>query len=279
MHNRSAWHALLLTTIFVATAVVSVARVRGAAENYLFYWRAPVAIMLVASVVGTLLVWVHALERWRRVTLIALAMIVALPSIALAVDIACAPRQEPFAPTAQRFIDTVAPRAPQGPVLIRYAGSTLLGLEGAVVDELDRRGIDVRVDKDRGFQFGDHHAANVSDVSEVWYVIEDGVYMSLLSALPEATVLAAESPLSPTQEQELQKLQTDVAGQLQAAHRTDLLRQLDSSLLPFAVANVPNIDQTAVARIGELNRIVEQQGPCRCGMISFPATAAPNEPH
>jgi hypothetical protein len=276
--SRASAHAVGLAVLLCAVGLVSLARVRGDANNYLFYWRATLAIMLVAAVIAAVGSWLRALARWPVVVIAALFLVVALPSIALAVDVARAPRHETIAPTAAQFLDAIERRGlPKQPVLIRHAGTALGGLEGALIDELDRRGVPVRVDADRGYQFGERRGARPDQVDQIWYALESGTYTTLLSKAPGADVIAATTPLGPDQEREIRSLQRQVAQQVRAAGRPDLIEKLDSSLVSFALAGVPGVDASAVARLGQLNEIVERNGGCRCSVVAFPAASAPAE--
>jgi hypothetical protein len=268
--NRRAFHAVLLSAVLCATGFVALTRVRGQAASYLFYWRIPLAVMLVASVVGAIITALPASGRLRGVGIGALCVLVAWPSLALAAAVARAPRREPFEPTAQHIIDQLAANGlPNQPVLVRYAGSPLLGLEGAIVDELDRRGVPVRVDEDRAFQFGDHRGAGANPPAEEWLVSEESVVTSLLSAQPGARTLAATTPLTDAEEHDMRELQVDLAQQLKAAGRADLVDSLGSSLAAFVIDDVAGVDPTAVQRLANLNEKVERSGQCRCAVIAF----------
>jgi hypothetical protein len=198
-------------------------------------------------------------------------VLVAWPSVALAAAVARTPRHEPFEATAQAIIDQLVARVlPTGPFLVRYAGSNLLGLEGAIVDELDRRGAPVRVDKDRAFQFGEQRGANPHEVAEEWLVSEESVPTSLLGAQPGARTIAATTPLTDAEEREIRDLQVSLADQLRAAVRADLVEGLGSSLAAFAISVAPGVDSDAVQRLATLNEQVERSGQCRCAVIVVP---------
>lgn len=271
--SRHALHAVLLSALLCATGFVALTRVRGQAASYLFYWRIPLAVMLVAGVVAAVASAVHESGRWRPAAIGALCLLVAWPSIALAAAVARTPRQAPFEPTAQRIIDQLAARgAPDRPFLVRYTGSNLLGLEGAIVDELDRRDFPVRVDEDRAFQFGEQRGAAPNEVAEVWFVSEESVPTSLLGAQERARTIAATTPLTDAEEREIRDLQVTLADQLRGAGRPDLVDGLGSSLAAFAIADVDGVDATAVQRLATLNENVERSGECRCAVIAVPAS-------
>ena len=269
--NRRALHAVVLSAVLCGTGFVALTRVRGEAATYLFYWRIPLAVMLVASVVAAVASAVPVSGRVRTAGVGALCVLVAWPSVALAAAVARAPRHEPFEATAQAIIDQLLARElPTRPFLVRYAGSNLLGLEGAIIDELDRQGAPVRVDKDRAFQFGDQRGAKPHEVTEEWFVSEESVPTSLLGAQPGARTIAETTPLTDAEEREIRELQVALADQLRAAGRADLVEGLGSSLAGFAIADVRGVEAEAVQRLATLNEQVERSGQCRCAVIVVP---------
>jgi hypothetical protein len=269
--NRRALHAVCLSAVLCGTGFLALTRVRGEAATYLFYWRIPLAVMLVASVVAAVASAVPVSGRVGTAGIGALCVLVAWPSVALAAAVARAPRHEPFEATAQAIIDQLVARdLPTRPFLVRYAGSNLLGLEGAIIDELDRRDVPVRVDHDRAFQFGDQRDAKPHEVAEEWLVSEESVPTSLLGAQPGARTIAATTPLTDAEEREIRELQVALADQLRAAGRADLVDGLGSSLAGFAIADVPGVDADAVQRLAVLNEKVERSGQCRCAVVVVP---------
>jgi hypothetical protein len=212
------------------------------------------------------------LVSWRAAGLVATLLLVGR-SFGLAQDVADSPRGQvlPAEPVARELLDQLDEEVPDDPVLVRGRG--LRGLSEAVIDELDRRGAAMRVDEGLGYKWGRHRTATRDEVSSVWFVVEAGVTVSLVTDLPGARVLARLSPLDPAEEREAVALQRRLAAQLQGAGRDDLLPRLDSSLVAFAAGGVRGVDLDALDRLGALNRRVETSASCRCAVVAVPPGA------
>lgn len=178
---------------------------------------------------------------------------------------------------AQQMIEAINANQPlDGRVMVIWPTHSVHALRPVLVNELDRAGVDVRVDAVFEFLFGESRGATVDEVDDVVYVIHDGQYLSVLSGEPGADVLWQESPLGPDDEQELRELQRQVWTELVRAGRQDLFVVLDSPTLGQELAAVAGIDQAAVDRIEELNQLVVDSGKCRCAAIAFTAADAPD---
>jgi hypothetical protein len=75
--------------------------------------------------------------------------------------------------------------------------------------------------------------------------------------------------LTDAEEHDMRELQVDLAQQLKAAGRADLVDSLGSSLAAFVIDDVAGVDPTAVQRLANLNEKVERSGQCRCAVIAF----------
>ncbi len=267
---------LELASLFAVVGVVALARISGDLAPYLFLWRIPVALLVVLAAVraSTRLVVRprgRAALRWAGT---GLAVVVGTAAVLVTVSVADAKDDATMRVTRRVPSALRDDGLPTRPVLVRQAGLNPLGLEGGLFDALDRGGTDVRVDPERGFEFGYHRTASAGDVGSVWYVVEGGQFLSVLSELPGARVLTSTSPLDAGQERELRSGQRRLARQLARAGRPGLVDKMGSSLFPFAVAGVPGVDQTLARRVGRLNEIVEHRGVCRCAVIAVPPAAA-----
>ena len=171
---------------------------------------------------------------------------------------------------------------PKQPVLVRALGdSNLSALDQGLIDALDRDGVPVRVDPPYGFHFGQQRVATRGEVSEIWYDTEQGQFKSLLSADPNARMVASWTPLSRSEEREMIRLQRSVAAQLAQVGRSDFVDKLDSPLVGWVFAGDPiaGVDQHQIDRIGELNAKVAQSNRCRCAVFAYPAATAPELPY
>jgi hypothetical protein len=273
-----------LAAVTLCASIVAVARVDVAAVPYLFYWRTITATFVVLSVVMAVVHWLGSatrpLLRYGVVAVAGICVVVGFGS--LLVDVVdLRDGALPKTTTARAVFDEAARAAPaNGAVLVRGLGGTTDGVAQGLVDDLDRRGVDVRVDPRYGFMYGDQRTADVGDVGEIWYVTQEGRHRAI-SDLPDGgRVIAYASSLSSTEERELARLQRRIAGELEAAGRTDLVEALDSPFVALAVqqAAVPGVDRTALDRLATLNAVLARGGGCRCTVIAYPADAAPDLP-
>lgn len=275
-----------LVFLLSIVGVLALSRITDELTPYLFYWRIPLAVLCVVSSGWAIAGWAatklppssaHGL-RLAAGAVVGLAVVV--PSALLTVEVAThGDTVFGFESQARTLLDQLDSRGPMTePTIVRFDGTTLGGLHGAVVDAYDRAGAPVRVDEALAFQFGDDRAAPASEVDTVWMVLEDGRLVSEMTALPGATVIARQEPLGPEKEAELVALQRQLADELRAAGRPDLLGRLDAPLVAFTLDGVPGIDRDAVGRLGELNTEREATERCRCAVIAFPADQAPPLP-
>jgi hypothetical protein len=267
-----------LTALLFGVGLWSISRVVGGAERYAFYWRVPIAI-LVVFVTAAALWYRFGLDRRSgavRAMVVFLAAIVVFSSVTLAVRTAQWGDVSAAEPVARAMLTQLhREHQPSTRVLVRAPDVPLLGLERTVVNELDRSGATVRVDSSLGFQFGYSRTATPSQVDEVWYVVEAGQYLSVLSGQPGARVLWETSALPVAQERELRRLQRRLWDELQRAGQADLFGRLDSSVVGFALAGLRGVDQAAVNRVAALNVAASRHAPCRCAIVAFPAAETP----
>jgi hypothetical protein len=167
---------------------------------------------------------------------------------------------------------------------VRSMGSTLGGFDQGVIAALDERGALARVDRQFGYHYGTQRTAAPSQVSEVWYLSEEGRYGNELRALPGAREIAAVSPLPRSEEQELRRLEARVSAALVAAGREDLASSIDSAFLGELIEQarrqgpLPGVDTQDVEHLVALNARVARAHECRCVIVAFSAQDATNLP-
>lgn len=274
--TRGSAELLVLTATLALVGLVSVARVVGAPERYVFFWRVPLALLVVAVAGWTIWIAAHLDEnpRARRIAGAVLAAVVVVASVTTSVRIAQVDDVSEAEPLAREAVAAAEASLPDGRrVLVRAAGVGYLGVQRTVVNELDRAGANVFVDEWFDFVFGEARTAHTGEVDEVWYVTEGGEYLSVLAAVPEARVVWESSPLSAAEEEELRAGQRELWGVLQAAGRPDLFGVLQSPVVTLALESVPEIagdlDLDLVERVGHLNTLVDEEALCRCAIVAF----------
>ena len=185
---------VVTTTLFVS-GLVALSRVTGDLLAYLFYWRIPLALcVLTAGLIGVVDYATTRRTATAKVTRAGIAIglaLVLVVSINTTVAVATHGSYiKPYEQNVQLIMDQIDSQQIQPglldgeTILVRFDGSTIGGLQGGVVDALDRDGVEVRVDDDLAFQFGEHRAATTDEVDQVWYAIEDGVVTSIRTSDP-----------------------------------------------------------------------------------------------
>ncbi len=279
--RRSPMRMMQLALIMSIGSIVAISRVSVELQAFLFFWRVIVAVFLVVATLWAVALWVgleHHL-RARRCVFAVLLVVIAALSFTRANDDVLRHRDtlRPLEPYAQKLFDQAGHRVPRNAtVLVRGVGGSTTGLAQGFFDDLDRRGAEVRVDPESGFQYGDGRVASPADVDQVWFVSRDGGNRDLLD-LPGAKLVASVTPLTPREEHELQRLQRDVRSQLEAADRVDLANDMDSGFFGLIVRKERvDVDLSLADRIATLDDAVARSGGCRCVVIAFPAKLAPN---
>ncbi len=278
--DLGAKRSVALVAVVALTALFTLSRITGTPFGYLFSWRATVgvfAILLSAWAMVTARGWLRG-PRQRAAWFTLMSLLVVVPSIATASAVAGHPRAiTAYEPVTEHFVDELtAAGQPHRRVLARFAGSALGGVHAGIVDELDRRGTPVFVDDQQPYAFGRALATTPDEVDEVWYVVEDGHALSLLTQRPGASVLVRTTPLDDTDEAEIVDLQRRLAGQLTASGHESRIELLSSTRVADALADVRDLDPGDLQRLEQLNRLVVERGVCRCAVVSFPASAAPS---
>lgn len=269
---------LELSWLLSVVGIVTLTLLRGKVAPYLFYWRIPLAVLLVGAVAAA--VWTRFPPSFRIAGGPYLSMlavpIVMVVAISGTVDVVRAgPEVSPFEAATRRLVAEVQQAGgPKETTIIRWAGSPLGGLQTGVLNELDRRGAEVHIDEGAGYEYGYHRVLPIEQASEIWYVAEQGFAFSVLSAVPGARVVAAQTPLDQNEEAELRVLQRKAASRLHGGNQAAKIQQLDSPLVVFGLTT-ETLSEPEQRRLAELNTLVERSEMCRCGIVAFDATASP----
>jgi hypothetical protein len=284
-HQR---YVVVVAAVFGA-GVLALSRITGDLLDYLFYWRTPLAVMvLVAAGVGVF-DWVDARQQTAReqtgrpalatagttAGMVLLAALSIPPTIAVATH---GDQVKPFEEEVAAVLDQIDTDAVDGTVLVRFDGSTIGGLQGGLTNALDRDGVDARVDESLSFQFGEDRVAAPDEVDEIWYALEDGYLTSFRVSDPHGRVVARLMPLGAEAEDEIVALQLQLADQLAAAGRSDLWPTLDSDLVAYALDGIDGVDPEATARLADWNARLRELETCRCSVVAFAPEHAPTDP-
>jgi hypothetical protein len=264
--------------VLLVVSVVTLAFLRGTPSAYLYYWR---IIVGAAVIVLSLFVLVEALDSTRRQVFaigfrVVAVLAIVVSTIGFARDVSDADGTiQAGAASAQAIMNQVDRQpVPATPFVVRYEGTTLLGIQGGVVDQLDRQGAPVRVDESLGYQFGYDRAVPESAVHTVWLALEESVLTSLYSQYPDAHVVAMTHPLPPAQLAELLSLQRHLARVLDDEGHAALIPSLSTPFVAYQLQGVPGVPKDQVNRLAVLNAKV-QQNECLCSVIAFPSGSVP----
>ena len=153
-------------------------------------------------------------------------------------------------------------------VLLRPYGTGLPLLFQGVIDALDRKGVDVKVDGAAAPTYGSAHVITAARADEVWYVIQQGSFLPRALALPGARRVATIDPH--IADDELTRLQLALTRQLQSADRPDLADGLDSELGPRSPSGVfpVSIPNSCAASRSSTRRSI---APSAAGVRSSPS--------
>jgi hypothetical protein len=259
-----------LVALMTASAIVSMAQITGDQFAYLFEWRTVIGLLIVAATVWALVPWLRT-RRARRAAGVALLAVIVFTSTVLVLRVADLPTElRPDDGYVGRVSVHLADRAPKtGHFLVRGIGPQGLGFTATLVNELDRRGVPVRVDRHLDYQYGPQRVMSAADARSIWLITERGWIGSRLRAIPGARIVYASTGLGPAQERELQRAQLRLLHQLLAVGQGNLANSLDSQLFALLVAKVPGVDQDLARRVATLDARSARHSVCRCVVVAF----------
>jgi hypothetical protein len=284
--RRSDRHLVELASVMSGVSVIAMSRINVEPAYYLFLWRIPVALFLVGA--SGYAVW-HWLRIGRRrmlahVVVVVLATAIVVGFVGQAIGAfrhrhTVSPNEAVVAALATRLVDLDL----REPVLVRALGPTWSGLDQGLINELARRHIDVRVDPEYGYHFGEQRTIEPASASTVLYLVEDTYDRMRLEAVPGARVVVRVTPLSSEGQAALDELQSRIVGKLGALGIGYLAEGIDSPLYGLVLLH----QEAASAAVGErdlkalerLNKRVSDSGKCRCGIIEIPPQEANDLPH
>jgi hypothetical protein len=228
------------------------------------------ALLIVTALAWTLVPWLTT-ARARRIATASVLAVVLASSVFLTVRVVRLPTElRPDDSYVGRVSTILADRAPAtGRFLVRGIGPQGLGFVPTLVNELDRRGVPVRVDSHLDFEYGPQRVMSAADARTIWIVTERGWMGSRLRTLPGGKVVYASTGLAPTQERELQRGQLELLKQLKAAKKGAVANSLDSQLIALLVAKIPSVNQELARRVATLDARSAQHSVCRCLVVAF----------
>jgi hypothetical protein len=263
-----------LGVLMVATSVIAIA---GADEPraYLFPWRAVVAAFLgVAAASAVVNAFSPRFGRSARLVVAVVAVgVVAWGSIAMTAAVVRRPSvlltaREPDLEQVMRTLDR-DDRLPRT-VRLRSTPPPWSSFFDGMVNELDRRGVDVKVEPRLGHVLGEERTVAPSARVPTWFVTETGSEIPGLLARPGARLIVATTPLPAALERELTALQRRIAASLVQAGRSPRHLGLSASVAAPQLAGLPGVSADDLRRLVGLNAMVEASRRCRCAIVEVP---------
>jgi len=275
---RDLLHLVILMAVIGVASLVALAQTAFPTFEYVYQWKALVAAFVVAVAAWGLLAAVrgHTPPRLLAIGGAMGVVVIGWAAVNTSVDVAADPGLNAFqSATSALVTDAARHGLPRQPFLVRDSGSDISLLFYGVVDELDRIGAPVRVDRAFAREFGDQRVASRRDVSAIWIVAEDGSAISRLTALPGSRVVARTTPLPLAQERQLVHLQHTLGDELERAGRADLEPLLQGSDAYSTLFQIEALNRTDLRLLRQLLHTVVIRGGGRFAIVAFDPQAAP----
>lgn len=257
----------------LATAVVSVAQVRGYLFPYVVLWRSAIVILALCWIVGVALANTTMI-RQPMVTVAAIGVFflnlvgAMLPAFSETTSTSDADNVREAIDQALVAADLIST---DGAILLELGDGGLVGLYPALVYEFEERGIRSGIEEGTEWVFGDRILRDKA--TDVWLVCDTGYAFSLLASAPGATVVSNITPFDSQEESRVRVLQTELASQLRASGRSEFLSSLDSPLVALALQDL-EVDHLLAEELATLNSRTPEPG-FRFGIVAFAPDAVP----
>lgn len=251
--------------------VASTARIFGRPWYYLTLWAWGITLVLVMAIAWT------ALTAWRTITTTdgerpAIAAGLAAAGVAvvvsLASSIAFADAEHPEArlstavgalagPTYDAVVDGVgAATGADGVYLVRWSDAADIGSPGfGLLNELERRGLDVAADEFFAVQVTDHRVRPRAE-ADAQIHLATGRYVDTWRAVPDAVEIAEYDPRTPEQLAESTDVRARFTERLDAEGLGELIPLIDTNLFGMSVDT-----RLSAADHADLSRLIELGQP------------------
>ncbi|MFM7271717.1 MAG: hypothetical protein ACKO2C_08820 [Actinomycetes bacterium] len=247
---------------------------------YTFEWRGIVASFAV-SVLASETAHIAAVHARPRVGLVAaVSVVVATLFVALAGSVRLSrsyASEELMPKSVESMVQMVASRRGlEGERVLMTRLPDRLAIKAvwwAMVNELDRRGSDVRVTRQAAQGTGAWRIGRARDVDQVWSLeVGDGDIVEAL-AQPGARLMWRARP-EDMESGRTAALRASLRQRLLDADRPELLASLGRSRVDPRVIEVPGIDARSAMLLAVQEAIAEQVDPCRCAVVAIPGGRA-----
>ena len=265
---------------------VSMARIFGRPWFYLTLWAWGVTALLAGAVLWSAVVWLRRVWPDRDLgTGVAyagglVAVVVSVLTAAAFVD-AEHPEERLSAavgalagPTYDAVVGAVGEATgADGRYLVRWSDAADIGSPGyGLLDELERRGLDVAADTNFRVQVTDHRTSRRS-ATDAQIHLATGSYIDTWRSVPGAVEVATYDPRTDAERAEYEEVRSAFIARLTAEGLDDLVAQIETNL--FGMSTDPRL---GAADHADLGRLIELGQPMAVFIAPPPADDDPNAP-
>jgi hypothetical protein len=259
----------VVVAVALALGVVSMVRIFGRPWFYLTLWAWGVTAVMAGAIAWTALTWWRAHAGSRRPATARIAVVAGgaavVISVASAVSFAGADHPEErlseavgtlAAPTYEAVVDGVgAATGEDGVYLVRWSDAADIGSPGyGLLDELERRGLDVAADEVFHVQVTDHRVRPRAAATAQIHLATGG-YVDAWRDVPDAVEVAEYDPRTEAQRAEYLDVRAQVIARLQDEGLTDLAPLVDTNLFGLSIDDRLSADDAAdITRLLELGQ-------------------------
>lgn len=266
---------------------ISMARIFGRAWFYLTLWAWGVTTLLVAAIVWSGLAWLRSRRGGRTPVVVSrwagAAGAGALAVCTVATSVAFADAEHPeerlseavgvlAAPTYDAVVEGAgAATGPDGRYLVRWSDAADIGSPGyGLLDELERRGLDVAADELFRVPITEHRVRPRSEADAQIHLATGG-YVDVWRAEPDAVEVATYDPRTPEQVAEYAQVRDRFAARLEDEGLTDLVASIDTNLFGLSTDT-----RLSAADLADLDTLIELGQPMVVFVAPPPADDDPD---
>jgi hypothetical protein len=270
MASRALRALHVVGAVALVLGVASAARIFGRPWYYLTLWAWGVTAILVMAIAWTALaVWRNAAaatsDRPATYAGYAAAGLAVVVSLASAIAFAGADHPEErlsaavgalAGPTYDAVVDgTGAATGPDGAYLVRWSDAADIGSPGfGLLNELERRGLDVAADEYFAVQVTDHRTRPRAE-ADAQIHLATGSYIDRWRAVPEAVEVATYDPRTPEQRAEADEVRARFGARLESEGLGELVPLIDTNLFGMSVdTRLSAADHEDLSRLIELGQ-------------------------
>jgi hypothetical protein len=257
--------------VALVLGVISMARIFGRPWFYLTLWAWGVTALLVGAVAWTALAWWRtrsaATTRGQHATRVALGALAVAVVASVASSIAFADAHHPedrlsravgalAGPTYDAVVDGVgAATGKDGVYIVRWSDAADIGSPGfGLLDELERRGLDVAADEFFHVPVTDHRVRPRADADAQIHLATGG-YVDVWRGVPDAIEVATYDPRTPEQRREYRQTRRRFIARLETEGLGDLVPLVDTNLFGMSVdTRLSAADQDDLTHLIELGQ-------------------------